>query len=466
MNTANTENPAFPAGQAPFAGLGGNPEFQRNLWLELSAQRLILMPALIAFILFVIISFQGLRVTANVERIAQSVAEFCLTGILGLSLWGMKLAADTLTQEAREGTWDNQRMSCLTPWQMIWGKLLGGTIYTWYGNVILLVIGTLAAAMAGIPLRQIALLVVGPVALGVLLQSASMLSVLLAWHRKGGATREATRFGFVSFLFYLFLFQALSVGFFAVRGARGGEVTLQWWGGTWPVMDFFVLSLVCLALWSVLGLWLAMRRELLEKNSNGPWWWLVFLVFWSVWGLGLGGHSSDTWSICAMFVWTSAYLQLFLAPKDRMAWRKLRAALESRDSRRIRHLWPLWTISVALALLLSVVAIGFALPRNSALDVALFLASVSCFAIRDFAWVFWLFLAPNNRRAEGAMIVSFAVAYLVLPFTVPGVFLPYWSTYSDNPVIPYFFLHALQAAVALILLYLRWRQVSAEPSSS
>jgi hypothetical protein len=437
----------------PQASYRGNPEFRRNLWLEFSTQRLILMPALITFILIIDIAFQKYRGEHGV--IMQNITAHCFLGVLGLLFWSVKQAADTLAQEAREGTWDNQRMSGLTPWQMVWGKLLGGTLYTWYGCVILMFIGALGRAGADMSLRQIALFVVGAVALGVLLQSASMLRVLLAWRRKG-----ATRSGFANFFFYLFLCAVICALFFFfwVLEERG---TLEWWGGTWPIMDFSILCLVCLAFWSVLGLWLAMRQELLEKSRGSLWWWAAFLVFWCVWVWGLIRNQPENvrwycFAPCVLLVWASAYLQLILAPKDRMAWRRLCVALARRDSRQIQCLWPLWTISIALALLLSVAAVVLAPPSEKA---ARFFVSVTCFVVRDFAWVFWLHLAQDNRRAEGAMIASFAVAYLVLPFMAHDLFFP-------GVDIPNFFFYILQAAGALVLLFLRWRKVFAQPALS
>src|SRR2546427_5925055 len=44
---------------------------------------------------------------------------------------GSVLAGRGLNEEAHQHTWDWQRLSALTPWQMAWGKLLGAPLPAW-----------------------------------------------------------------------------------------------------------------------------------------------------------------------------------------------------------------------------------------------------------------------------------------------------------------------------------------------
>ena len=91
-----------------------NPEFQRNIWLECSFHKLIMIPAILAII------FIGIVVSIDIHQIvavsvtgAAVAAYFILIG-----LWGVKLAANAVTGEVREKTWDNQRMTSSTAWSM------------------------------------------------------------------------------------------------------------------------------------------------------------------------------------------------------------------------------------------------------------------------------------------------------------------------------------------------------------
>jgi hypothetical protein len=101
-----------------------NPEFQRNLWLEMSPSRALLMPLVIALIFAVFSLNEGLKGVGGAAAII-----FFVVAIV----WGPFKAARTVTDDVRDRTWDGQRMSSLSPAAMTLGKLFGSTIYCWYG---------------------------------------------------------------------------------------------------------------------------------------------------------------------------------------------------------------------------------------------------------------------------------------------------------------------------------------------
>ena len=100
-----------------------NPEFRRNLALELTTHPLLAMPGvmLLAFLLAYALArdLGGLR--------AVGWTAFGLFG--GITVfWGTQLASASVLDEFRDNTWDTQRLSALGPWTLTWGKLLGGTV--------------------------------------------------------------------------------------------------------------------------------------------------------------------------------------------------------------------------------------------------------------------------------------------------------------------------------------------------
>jgi hypothetical protein len=101
-----------------------NPEFQRNLILELSIHRLIAMPVILLLVFVATGALAG-----------EDAATYVATGVLWLLLvlWGGRLAAETVLGEVAGRTWDAQRMSSIGPWTMSWGKLFGSTVFVWYG---------------------------------------------------------------------------------------------------------------------------------------------------------------------------------------------------------------------------------------------------------------------------------------------------------------------------------------------
>ncbi|HNB28663.1 MAG TPA: hypothetical protein PLR41_16970, partial [Alphaproteobacteria bacterium] len=101
-----------------------NPELQRNVWLQMSWARLFVAPILIGILLAGILSTIKLEPEAIVEAARWGF-------VLLLALWSTRRVADSLAEEISGGTWEGQRMSGLSAWSMMWGKLIGGAIFPW-----------------------------------------------------------------------------------------------------------------------------------------------------------------------------------------------------------------------------------------------------------------------------------------------------------------------------------------------
>jgi hypothetical protein len=467
-----------------------NPEFRRNLWLEFSPQRLMLMPAIILLALFAVGTVSG-KDTPSVILTASILGFGVLT-----AFWGCLQACNALHHELSEGTWDGQRMSSLTSWQMTWGKLLGGPIYAWYGGGILLLVACLAFFLmmyypdggSGYPFGPMdffeflrAMLPLALIAL--LFQAASMMMLLLRWQRQPG--KKPGRVGAIGLLLLfwiaggaLFSFISTPSGFalFIRAQTQGGFV---WYGLMMETSkDFLLATLFALTVWAVIGLWQLMRREL--QNRNRPWWWLAFLLFWIVWGAGFGGKKSAAdWvlfcCVCAVPIWLSGYILLFSERKDLALWIRLVAAWKRRDSALLQHLLPNWPVSFAVALVLSLIALflsplaygdGSGLFRG-----VIFLISIVAFVLRDAAWILWLNLAPGARRADGAALVYLVVAYGVLPMTSARFFRPTAGRMNGDSFFRSMLMteidllalaaHIILAAVAIGFFYARFRKTFA-----
>ena len=109
-----------------------NPEFQRNLWLEAGPRRL-------AWTGVVLAALYG-----SVLLLARDHAVWALGGagaavfVASSLIWGARAAGGAVAEEVRQRTWDFQRLSALTPWEMAWGKLFGATLAQWFGGAICL----------------------------------------------------------------------------------------------------------------------------------------------------------------------------------------------------------------------------------------------------------------------------------------------------------------------------------------
>src|SRR5271168_1286252 len=109
-----------------------NPEFRRNLWLEMTPRRIALMTGVLA------LAFFAAALSGGSDYRPASVAEALYYFIV--VLWGSRNAAMSVVGEIRDRTWDSQRLSSLGAGQMTWGKLFGSTIYNWHGGAICLAV--------------------------------------------------------------------------------------------------------------------------------------------------------------------------------------------------------------------------------------------------------------------------------------------------------------------------------------
>ena len=89
-----------------------NPELLRNLWLEFSLRRLVLLPVVLILIFAAPFNTDG---AAPVWKGEVSRAAFNIVfGLLAL-LWGTRLAGEVMLAEIMGRTWDGQRSSVIGP---------------------------------------------------------------------------------------------------------------------------------------------------------------------------------------------------------------------------------------------------------------------------------------------------------------------------------------------------------------
>ena len=432
-----------------------NPEFKRNLWLEISPMRLVLMPALIGLALVAFVSLKP----DETARIALTLSLF---GFFAITIaWGCVQAHNALSREVAEGTWDGQRMSALTPWQMAWGKLFGSTIYTWYGGIMLLAIAGFSALQLDYSPAQIFILGCGLISV-VLTIHASVLARALQAHRKRPGSN--LRFPILSlFILLFFLYQLLSLSLFMVSFyiRSFDKESVLWWGYDWNQLNFVAMTLIFLAPWALIHLWETMRRELMLPNR--VWWWPLFLLFWLVWSAGLV-QDREYWypffAVWAIVVGFSIYILLFTARKDQGMWLRLIAVSQNPNKRLLQHLEPGWFISFLIAVGLGIVAV---ILSPDPIPLLMTLLCAVAFIVRDIAWILWLNLARNSRRAEGAALVSLLVAYGLLPLLFRSdevsFFLPPHPDASSSVALIVLVLALIQAALCAGLFYRRWRQM-------
>lgn len=240
-----------------------NPEFNRNIWLELSLHRLIAAPVLLGLIFFIVMQNEnGAAITIT---LAKSIF------IIATILWGSQLAFSSVSDELQNRTWDNQRLSALSPFKLAWGKLFGATSFAWYIGIpcILAILLMPATNLPGNNLQISISLVLG----AFLAQSLAFVIALLA--AKSGATIPRG-------LSLLFLFVLMPI---VGRMIYTTEVPTQLWYGTAFTRYTFVnISLVIFTAWTWLASYRVMQTALQIKIK--PWAMLAFVLFCAFYVLG------------------------------------------------------------------------------------------------------------------------------------------------------------------------------------
>lgn len=438
-----------------------NPEFRRYLWIELSAQRLVLMPVIIA-------AFVWLAVLVN-DGIDDDVADAALWlfGALGL-LWGTRLASESVISEISARTWDGQRLSSLGPWAMTWGKLFGSTVFVWYGCALLAAAFLGASLVSGAtPERMLERLVLTSSCV-LIAHAGSLLASLHAVRRRAGAA-PARGAGLLSL-------GLLAAAPFLMWGTAASSVDSQlpWYSFTFDVLPFAIASSVAFAAWAVTGLYMLMRLELQRRNP--PWVWLGFVGFVAVWVAGFGDAGPVRVGILGMQRWDDVatrllialvacgglyYVALLVEPKDPVEFRRLAREAGAGRWGAALEVVPRWLVTlgvvfvVGAALIISTGAAG--VPTGGVIG---FVLGVWGFMVRDAAILVSLNLSPRPRRADAAGFLYLVVLYGLAPAilvalgleNLQGLLVPTWDSglAGAGPAL-------VQAAVMATWAASRWR---------
>lgn len=387
-----------------------NPEFQRNLWLELTPHRLIAVPLIAILLLFLALALQDWRLNKEIAIGALWVF------VLYSGIFGTKKAAAAIHEEVIGRTWDWQRMSGLNPWAMTWGKLFGKTLLSWYAGGF-----ALAVALVGFYQDRVApdwwrwyLLSL----LGVLFAQGLGFFFNLIYIRN----RPQDSIGRFSSSLYILVI----IGVFGLFNLLSNveQNQLSWFVWKINTLDFAILSLLLFWLWTLIGSYRLMRREL--NYGAYPFIWLFFLMFCAAYLVGFI-HQSRLDSLLAVYLcWQGLTLMtLFLETKDPVALRGLLSALRQGRLGDALRLIPAWLTALLLATL--VLAALFILPQRIPVLSWVLMGLHPDYSIASLALLFWLFLirdaalilglglSGEASRAETTALVYLILLYVVIP---------------------------------------------------
>lgn len=444
----------------------GNPEFTRNIWLQLSWQR-VLGAAVVIGTIYYASTFWG-----ELGRdFASTGGKWLFHFVIGL--WSTRRAADALAEEVGGNTWEVQRMSGLSAWEMAWGKLLGGTAYPWLCGFFCLALMDAGLLARGFPRNEILYGNASLVVSGLTAQAVS-LSVALILLRKAQLRRRLM----VTFAQVCGLLVYANSLFKDVVSLVNGAQEVNWYGHSYPATPFHLVSLVVFGCWIWLGLYRLMRQEL--QYRNWPWAWLGFLAYVVAYIAGFKAGQGQP--VTAMLVWPFIALVLltyfsFLAdPKDPVRYRWGFDALRSGDLGRALSLLPLWPISYLVTLLvgvaLAVLLSSEPLPPGSEdwlryvwssirPDPQVLVIAALLFLARDLLFLLLLNFGRWRERADLAGLVYLLIAYFplaaILSFLGSYRLLAIVIPFDDHNAVMSFGPVIVEILVLGVLVQRRWQ---------
>ena len=407
-----------------------NPEFQRNLWLELSPRRITLMVVLLALAFFA----AAVTTTQDAAMVGTlpGTAEFLYYVIV--VVWGTRNAAMAVVGEIRDRTWDMQLLSSIDPGAMTWGKLFGATIYNWLGGAICLAV-MLTEKAAHVGALPAFFDLVYFIAVGVISQAAAFLASLIAIRRRQRHSR-------LDIFIYQAVGLAAAVAVYAIWSVvdPAGSIllhktavdTVVWWGRTVDTRGFLLASLAVFTAWTLLACYREMRLEL--KMQNGTLVWLAFLAFIGIYVAGFDAwltsdRSVAGWDSLSLRLGLAAttyvvltYVMVVLEPKDRVHLRWLGAQI---TSGRIGAAWSglqAWMTAYLAAMLCSIALLVWLHQlRPGDMEQPALLAAVLGFLTRDVSIFVLMRSLPGRRRGDLAALAILFALYVLAPAIFKGV---------------------------------------------
>lgn len=446
-----------------------NAEFQRNLWLEASSHRLVATPLILGTI-FYLFSFND---NSNVAVFTWSIWILMII----TCIWGANRTANSMVSEIQERTWTSQRLTPTKPWSMVWGKLLGSSIATWYASAFCLITFFIAGIQIVPPTNKSALISQGLIPGAFYLIGIGLVCQVLGFMIGIGATDERSSFGVRRAFCSNIVGAIVGIIGFAISFQRmKPNAIINWHGISFAEFYFWLFSLYAYLVWSLIGLNAQMRKEF--QMQNHPLVWVSFLAFiiFYITGfefatateiLGEKGPSFTRWIFSFFSILTLTYLTVFWEKTDGFVVRRLYSLIKLGEIKKAILEIPRWVISTLVAWILGIgllVAFGTEFSEwEKSLDFMGDITAVLFFAMRDFAIILFFRFSTKPHRATSIAILYLTILYGLLPLLMLSLgfeqFTPLFYPINDsNSAIPTIFPALLEALLIWTLAIVRWKR--------
>lgn len=378
-----------------------NPEFQRNRLLQVSPLNLLLIP-LIAF-------FVGVMPFQMEDNINDQLD--ILHGIsLGVFLFAAFLvggfqAANAIHKEIKARTWNNQRLTLLTPIEMLIGKWAGPTFYSWIVSLfawVIFVLISLTRAETGVYLVFSLTLILS----AVFVQFLSGVAGLVVAKRYSESRNAALP---ASMVIAVATVIPILIGFFSFKDRIQVEM-VPWWGVDFPFhylgLAFSILLVLAAFLWFLFEMrkelnfplhWSLSGREIKVFNPS----FLVLLLAFS----GLGTEPEEVFAIALSMSIVLLYLSVISQSPERVRfyWKQRSFAFFKEILIRNAFIW---------SVLVVILGLSFGIPSEE--DYWIYGVSFLGVALRDTSVYFFLALSSRVKKPEVLWYVYLAVLHFLI----------------------------------------------------
>ncbi len=420
-----------------------NPELIRNIWLEFTPHRLIAMPAILLILLYLayILGDSTISKLENIKGASYAIF-FAL-----IFLWGARKTADSIVDEVKLRTWDFQRLSAITPWNMTIGKFIGSSLYVWYGAILMLLAYTASLYMLKIEASQFdfsslnmtneyihksyiikintysnlinsTILIQSLMLLfsGILMLAITMLLAMASLCMN----KDKTPYFHIVFYQILGLIVILPFLYFEKKLADIGYYitsSINWFGDSYSLATFSFVSLLIFVFWAIFGIYRLIKKEL--QYNMMPIAWVSFLIFAVLYSLGFSGLHKHIPVTLTYPIWALAaatYLLIFTESKSIVLNKKLIECYRNKSWRKLLENIPLWLTTYSIIILLSIISLLLLVffVEEKLVFISLIIIPVMMLS-RDIMIVFFFNLSPSKKRADLTAAIYIAILYFVIP---------------------------------------------------
>ncbi len=460
--------------------------------------RLIGMPLIIGTLFFI-----THLIGRNPSHSIYLISNLSLMLFVFFSLWATRNSSASIIDEVNQKTWDFQKLSALTPWQMTIGKFLGSTAYPWFGAIIALVTYGITLYLltfhyhdwrsinftsldTSLIIMKVTILFIA----ALLTQTIAMFGAASTLGNNKERISTFNGLGFVviaAIIGYIFLYieqQIWGIQDHRHYINRKYRTTtpefISWYGMQFNYAGFVLCSLLACLSWVMIGTYRIIKKELQYRLI--PTAWCGFLLFTLFFIAGFL-YKISPYPIALYFTFlliTTTYSLTFMQSKNITIYRKLKHCVHHKQKRKFLETTPLWIPTFAMATTLSFIACAYALyhidssitqnflkeyrfrrisdyKQTFTVDpifyVALFLTPLFM-VMRDILIIHYFNMASKRKRGNLTALLYLFLLYAVLPALLLKLKLPI-AAHTLLPLpLPYEYLSNRAHAVPTLVPWL------------